>query len=87
MEAIYGLSDFDLNGSVLGLPCEIILLNDMVWEVGEFHAHVLISLERGTEVKICMSKHIYLAVSVLNTLFHKIFDVVRSAGHVVNSPG
>ena len=34
-----------------------------------------------------MSIHMHFALSVLNTLFHNIFDVVRSAVRVMSSPG
>ena len=34
-----------------------------------------------------MPRHMYFAFSVLNTLFHSIFDAVRSAVRVVSLPG
>eukprot|EP00956_Cyclotella_meneghiniana_P018826 scaffold31709_cov41-Cyclotella_meneghiniana.AAC.16 len=49
-----------------------------------------IFVEGGTVVvgeNILGSRSAYLAPGVLIVLFHRIFDVVRSAVRVVNSPG
>ena len=38
--------------------------------------HVFVLVEGRTEFKFFLSMHIYFTFSVLNTLFHKILDVV-----------
>ena len=49
--------------------------------------HVFVLVEGSTEVIFFMSTHIYFPFSVLNTLFHKILDVVRSEVLVAILPG
>ena len=51
------------------------------------HAHILEPVKGGAKVKVLTSAVMYIAPSVLITLFHITFDEVRSAVRVVNSKG
>ena len=86
-QPIDGFTYFNIYLSIFCVGSQIVLVDHVLWKEVEGDCHIFVSFQRSSEVKFLISMHIYFASSVLTTLFQRIFDVVRSAVHVVSSPG
>ena len=50
---LHGSSDFHVDLAVVGYEIgEVILVDDLLWDVREFHAHVFISVEWSIEIHV-----------------------------------
>ena len=58
---------------------EFVLFFNPFWKYRQRHPHELEVVESSSEIDFFMLRHMYLAPSVLRTLFHSNFDVDRSA--------
>jgi hypothetical protein len=64
-----GASHFEVDLSVLGILCKIILFNNPAGKKAERHFHILEVFEGSGEIDFFMSRHIYFAFGMLTTLF------------------
>ena len=78
-EAPNRTSHFQVNVTVVYLVGKVILLGYLQGEKDERDAHVFVSIKGGCKVQVFISRHIYLALGVLSTLFQCSFMVVISA--------
>jgi hypothetical protein len=86
-KAPYGSSHFKIQKTVESMCVRVLLLDDPLREECVRDFHVLEPVQGCTAVEVFMSKHMYLAPSVLSTLFHMNFEVVRLALRVDSSSG
>ena len=73
-ESVHAPSDFDIDLAVFGdLRPEIILLDDVVGDVGNFETHVFETLHRSHQVKILdVDRHVSCARSGNDTIEDKL---------------
>ena len=52
-QTVHGSSDFHVDVAVVGYEIgEIVLVDDLLWDVREFHAHVFVLIEWGIEIHV-----------------------------------